>query len=490
MKFLIVYLIALFFFSLTYASSFEEFTSTDFFMVIGFLTMAVFIQSCISMLFNRWKIIQNIILAIFTVANIVTLNLILNEHFIGLSMLLKFAALAIGVFIVHTLLNISDENKKIAKFGILASVLAIGYNFAVTLIPPKEYEGFSVKASGTSAENIKTVDFIKKPNVYIVLFDSIIPKSLMRKNIGADKAAYHDVFDEHFTKFNNFFVERVPSRPSLNRLLALDSSYYNRLAKPDGNLHFRLFQGFSPSPLFQIFKHNGYDTNTIYNSRYFGKAQGPHIDNYLVNRDFGACEFIERKLKKYTLFGICNFGTKYKPIPPVDFLINNIANGLKKNRPQVLVSYIYSPGHTEKTYDHDDNDKREEYKQKYLEKSIETAESLLKIVTFLKENDPDSILYVSGDHGPWQSRKVKFEDDPEFYIQDKYAVFGGIFPKGNCAESFSKPYTDKFMTISQGSHMIIRCLAGGQNAFIKQDKYTLSRSLTKGRNQYENYLYE
>lgn len=490
MKFVIAFLIALFFFSLTYASSFEEFTRTDLFMVLGFLVAAVAIQSFLSLTVKKWNALQNFIIAIFTVANIVTLNLILNENFIGLSILLKTAALSVGVFIVFTLLNIFDENRKIGKFAVLAGILAVAFNFAGTLIAPKEHESFAVKSSGTSADNIKLVEFKKKPNVYIVLFDSLVPTALMKKNVGAQRAAYHDVLDEHFMKFDNFFVERVPSRPSLNRLLALDSSYYNKLNKPKGDLQFRMFQGFAPSPLFQIFKANGYETNTLYNSRYFGKAQGPYIGNYLVNRDFGACEFIERTLKKYTLFGICNIGTKYKPLPAVDFLINNMSAGLKRDTPQIIVSYIYSPGHTNKTYDHKDPAKRQAYLDEYLENSKETADSLSKIIAFLKENDPDAILYLSGDHGPWQSRRVKFSDDPEFFVQDRHAVFGGIFPKGNCAESFSKPYTENFMTISQGSHMIIRCLTQGENAFIKMDDYTLPIKTTEGWAQYENYVYE
>lgn len=369
-------------------------------------------------------------------------------------------------------------------------MLAVAFNFASTLFGPEILESFAVKQTGTSSENIKTVEFKRKPNVYIILFDSLIPTSLMQKHLGAKRAAYHDVLDEHFMKFDNFFVERVPSRPSLNRLLALDSSYFNDLKKLKGRMQFRMFQGFVPSPLFQVFKANGYETSTVYNSRYFGKAQGPYIDNYLVNRDFGACEFIERKLKKYTLFGMCNFKIKYSPIPPVNFLISSMSEGLKRNKPQILISYIYSPGHTRKTYDHANINARQTYLEMYLDSSKETAESLNKIIAFLKKNDPDAILYLSGDHGPWQSRRVKYADDPTFFIQDRFAVFGGIFPKGNCAESFSKPYMEKFMTTSQGTHMIIRCLTGGENAFIKLDDYVLPKKTSEGWDRYENYLYE
>lgn len=490
MKFFAAYLVSLFFFSLTYSSSYEEFTRVDVLFIIGLLTLASTIQACIVFVFKKWKVTQNILLAIFTLANIITLNLILNENIIALSTLLKLGILSVGIFIIYTLMNIIDENSKLGKLGVSAAIIAILFNFGSTLFGNPVPGIFAVKSTGTSAENIKTVKFKQKPNVYIVLFDSFVPKSIMKKHFGVDKAPYHDVLDEHFQKFENFFVERVPSKPSLNRLLALDSKYYAELSKPEGKLQFRLFQGFAPSPLFQIFKHNGYDTKTLYNSRYFGKAQGPYIDEYLVNKDFGACEFIERKYKKFTFFGMCNLKTTLDKSEPVDFLISKMQEGVDNGRPQIIVSYVYSPGHTEKSYDHEDPKKVELYKNQYLENSKVTAESLNKIISFLQEKDPTAMLYLSGDHGPWLSRQVKYEDDPKFFIQDRHAVFGGVFPKGNCAQSFSKPYTDKFVTISQGTHMIIQCLTGGQNAFITQDAYKLPKKTNQGWDRYENYLYE
>ena len=42
----------------------------------------------------------------------------------------------------------------------------------------------------------------------------------------------------------------------------------------------------------------------------------------------------------------------------------------------------------------------------------------------------------------------------------------------------------------QGMHMIIRCLSGGENAFIKLEDYRLQAKEIKGLDDYENYLYE
>ena len=112
------------------------------------------------------------------------------------------------------------------------------------------------------------------------------------------------------------------------------------------------------------------------------------------------------------------------------------------------------------------------------------------MISFLKKKDPSAILFVLGDHGLWLSRQIKYEDDKEFFLQDRYAAYGGFFPSDKCGTSFAKPYSQNYITAIQGMHMIIRCLSGGENAFIELDDHRLGAKEIKGLDDYENYLYE
>jgi len=48
-----------------------------------------------------------------------------------------------------------------------------------------------------------------------------------------------------------------------------------------------------------------------------------------------------------------------------------------------------------------------------------------------------------------------------------------------------------YMTVSQGALMIIRCLSGGEDAYIKKRAYRLpDEFITGGKDRYESYLYE
>ena len=112
------------------------------------------------------------------------------------------------------------------------------------------------------------------------------------------------------------------------------------------------------------------------------------------------------------------------------------------------------------------------------------------LLEFVKEQDPTAIIYVLGDHGPKLSKRIKYEENEEFYVQDRYGVYGGFYPADRCQDSFSKPYSKDYVTAIQGMHMIIRCLSGGDEAYINPDDSSLEGYHTKGAYEYANYLYE
>lgn len=509
MKYSFMCLISGFFFALTYASSSTEFSTLD----IGFLTCLIVLvfglQFLISKLLTRKPTITSLILSAFALINILSLNLILNEAFLDLSVYLLGIAILVGLFILFTLMNIVGENGFAAKLLLALTVSALVVVSVTPTMIKRQQTLETTPGQTTSAENIKRVDFKTRPNVYFISFDALIPEAILKRYMGLESTAYHKVLNKHFRRFPNFFADHVPTRPSLNMLLALDKGHYAHAE--EFGLHTQFFAGFVPSPLFEVFAHNGYETNALYNTHYFGQKKGPYLDNYLVNKRFGVCEFIDEKVKKYVFLGYCNITASegfestlkqlsakegiplldfIEDLDQVDFLIKKLREGLKKARPQIVVAYMYTPGHTSKTFNLKKAGDLENYKDSYTENSVDTASYIQKIVNFVSDEDPNAILYVFGDHGSWISRKMQFEENKNLFIQDRFAVYGGIFPRERCEESFSTPYTTEFMTITQGAHMIIRCLSDGINAFIKPDDYRLPRFGTVEESLYEGYLYD
>ena len=284
----------------------------------------------------------------------------------------------------------------------------------------------------------------------------MIPKVLLQKHLGLETTAYHEVLDAHFRRFRNFFADGSPTKQSLGSLLALDKDYYNQAVRNNTVTYF--FPGMIPSPLFEIFKYNGYTTTTFHYGPHFGVEKGPYVDNFYNEYNFslvnGVCDFIDTEgWRKPTFLGYCalikswkvrtaltKLGILDQSKQDIDFLIDHMREGLQKDEPQIIVAYLFSPGHTPyRKFDRKIEGALDKYKQYYLDKSKETALKLKKLVTFVASEDPQSIVYVFGDHGPYISGWEFFDDNYTFMIQDRFGVYGGIYPRDRCVESFAKP---------------------------------------------------
>lgn len=496
------------FFTLTFTSAPTEFSQTELGIIVCIFAGVLAVELLIARFITRYRFVQNMVLAVFTTINILYVNLILNDVFMDLPNYARGLALLLAIFILYTFMKIVDENPKFSKAFLAFIALVTASILTPTLFSTAPAPKAATEHGKTSATNIRIVGFESKPNVYFISFDSLIPKVLLQKYMGLESTPYHDVLDGNFRRFKNFFADRIQTKRSLNSLLAFDIEHFSDAVRNDSAYNY--FSGLTPSPLLEIFKYNGYETTTSYKSRYFGPKKGPHVDNYLYKIDGrslrdGGCEFVDTwGLRAPTFMGYCYFvqseklwtylqswGVTTSPdIDPSDFIIGNARDRLKKGVPQFFLGYIFSPGHTNQKGYKNSAEELKEFKKNYLKHSKNTAYHLNKILSFLAKEDPNAIVYLFGDHGPILTRGGTFESDPDFYIQDRYGVYGGIYPPDRCANSFSKPYNKEFMTILQGAHMIVRCLSGGKNAFIKQTDYRLPEIENKDNIRYEDYLYE
>ena len=158
--------------------------------------------------------------------------------------------------------------------------------------------------------------------------------------MGLEKVEYHNVLNEKFYRFKNFFVDGAPTKEMISMFLALDKNYFYSM----GREKYKIFQGKTRSLLFDIFSHNGYETNTSYDSGYFGRGAGPYVDNYLVRTNSAICNFIPDELKYITFFGYCELMSKprikelmsiYFPTnsqTTFGFIIDKFQKGLSKSK--------------------------------------------------------------------------------------------------------------------------------------------------------------
>ncbi|MDP6530851.1 MAG: hypothetical protein QF375_03085 [Arenicellales bacterium] len=498
---LLVIVVTALFFALTHASAPDEFSTSDLYALACLFPFVIGAQLLIAHFLIRSRFLQNLFLTASATANIFSVNLILNDAYTDLPHFVWLLTVLLAVFILFSIMNMMDDYPRVAKVILIIVTSAVIGIVAEALIFSGKPPDAATGPGRTSAKNIRLVDFKTRPNVYFISFDALMPKVLVHKFFGLEKTPYHDILDAHLRRFKNMFADKASTIGSLNSLLAFDLDYYNSLGKKKNERH--LFSGRKPSPLLEIFKHNGYTTNTLFQRPYFGDKKGPYVDNYFTERGDGVCEFVNEEFKKFIFLGYCRLKTTRiftslltrlslsNQRSEMEFLLAKLQSGLDKGKPQMFMAYIFSPGHTPKSFNWKKPETVEKFRLTYLRNSSTAAEYLDQLITFIFREDPSAILFVYGDHGAFITRGAKMKDnDITLHIHGRSGIYGGIYPPDRCAESFAKPYTEGFMTVMQGAHMIIRCLAGGENAFIAPINYKLGHFGTGSSHRYEDHLYE
>lgn len=489
----------------TFLSAVDEFTLYDRKIISGIIASVLLLQLVITYVVYRLlknTALTNVILAIFLVFNVACMRLVFDASFLVQPVYIQILLLIIGLFVSHTLFKaLQSKNNGWVWGGVFAAVFAVIdlWPNITDDIKAEELPGdVRLEEDGTASRRVQLVEFTKKPNVYVVAFDSLIPRSLVNDNLNLEEVPYLPVLEKEFNSFRNVFADAVYTKNSLNAILALDVQWFWDI----GDHRTALFQGKLPSPLFQIFKNNGYETNTLYRSNYFGIGKGKYVDRYFTARSFSACEFIDEK-QVLAFFGYCRFQqTKYwsefvdssfgeEKRNEIDWMLDRFEEADNSGKPQVFLAYIYSPGHTKKHYDHADEGERFDYIEWYEERSFWTAKMIEKVVDYVWNRDNSDVLIVLGDHGPKMSAGSKFDSDPKFFVIDRYGVFGGVYSDGVCANELAALREERFVTPTKIMRMAIHCLSDGQDPFTEEPEYVLQKNKFLPQTlRYEDFLYE
>lgn len=324
-------------------------------------------------------------------------------------------------------------------------------------------------------DQLANVEFIDKPNIYILSYDSMISSLTARRYLGIEELPYEPVLDMHFRSLNPAAVIAVPTGPSLEGLMRMDQE-----RSPMG---FGYFAGRKRSPLVELFKSNGYQATTGYTTQYFGE-KGPYIDRYVIGqskplskttqcidlnerrlymrlRAFGVCQAIGDYSNSIQVIGILSGEKKYANEDWHETVLNEIEIAAASAQPQLKIFYTYRPnGHTPKGYRHSDLRQREIYREYFLDGANMLSAIIEEIALTIQSKDPRGVVLVFGDHGAFLSRGLKASDDPDFFFGDRHIVYTGVMAtEHHCTarENISR-YSPGYFTPSRVVASIANCL--------------------------------
>lgn len=471
-------------FALTYTEAANTFSSYDV-KAILLLGTAVNVPLLAGPLFllrrSKLKLTANAILSLVVLTNVGTAYIIHTDLYTVENQVYLVPVCVAALFVLFVAFRVIDQQRW--GGGTLSAMPLIGLGIVLGPHFLEHYD--STKPVAVDMSNIQHVSFRETPNLYFISFESLIPRSLLKKHYGTDTSPFHDLFEANFRRFPNLFSEGTTTRDALNLILALDKEMFLGARY---KYRYNLFSGVQPSPLLNILRNNGYETSSFYHSTWLGQYKGPHIDHYTNRTDPSVCDYISTEKWPITFWGYCTFprGAGWRSLAKyIEYSKSLTAN----ERPQFLMAHIDGPGHTFHEYRYYDQSRRNAEIRRYTQslRNGSAVRDLEAILEHLKNNDPDAILYVYGDHGPGLSQGVSFEDDPTFVVQDRLGILGGVYPPDACATYFDETLSKGYMTALDGVHAILRCLSGGQSALKTPRVPTIPYDTNRS---YEDFLYE
>jgi len=499
-KFLFAAFLLVLAFVVTYADSPGVFSDSDLrgILVFGSVITAVLLIAPLFFLPSR---LVNVVLSLVVLAGIATAYIIHTDLYFPENRVALAASCIAAYFVLFVSFRVIDEQRWGGAVLSAAVLLVIGIitagNFRATL------DTESLEEIATA--NIRDISFRDMPNLYFVSFDALVPRSLLNQHLDLKTTEFHDMFDANFRRFPNFFANTVATFNSWNALLSLDEDIYvglhKELKRQSDELYpnLYLFASQHPSPLLHVLRKNGYETTAVYSDEFFGRHKGSYVDKYIISfPNSSVCDYLDVTIRDVSFWGYCRFyGEVKKHVPGSESrqvsVVEQVTKVSANDGPQFVMAYIISPGHTAKLFRYDHVAHLEKDRDDYLRGINKAAVYLERIIRYLEENDPDAILFVFGDHGPYLSRGVRLEDDPTFYIQDRYGVLGGVYPRDRCTESFDEASRKGYMTILDAVHTILRCLSGGESALAQPRERTSAlygQHRRKNNFDYKDFLYE
>ena len=455
--------------------------------VLGLLSyslVVLVVQLIVLVSVRRW-----VFFGVFSAANYLSFYLVYQESFIRQQSVIHLLVLIFLGSVLSFLFKAVEKNEAVFKIVMASSIALFALNLLPLLEPataasPESLGG--VKHHAQLLEPWGKVKFSQTPNVHLIGFDGLVPNVLAKKFLQVENLPCDSVLDRAGAqRIRNAFAAAVATHASFNAILKLDDGRFA------GDPY---FNGGIEGPVFRVFRQNGYKIATGFPISGVMGRKGDFVDEYSENpgsviRESLLCVFQPRD----TLwglarghFGICEVSeffeeTNYEMIRRgqwPDVVLETLKAKAQDSNPWLTLHHLLKPSHVGSNYVTGDKTKQSHYRHWYYMENYRAAKILQRLITQIKESDPNSVVLVFGDHGIYTSRTLKREDDPEFFVQDRHGLLVAFLPTDNtCSSPDLGIYNKEFHTLGRIMASIIRCLAENPELVDESVLFTQSEPL-------------
>lgn len=296
--------------------------------------------------------------------------------------------------------------------------------FMLTGVAGNFFDKFSGKefTEGKTADRLKTFinndknKIIDSRNIYIMVYESY-PNLETLEYYGYDNNKQMKYLENNnYTIYHGAYSNAASSLASISRLFDINGKISN---------HVRYYTSGNAFGL-DIFKANEYKTISVFKSPYFFGSYPITWDEYYPKANvskIGGKTITKAIYEGEFRFDI--FDDNYSYAKYLQLKDNYLSSNPKK--PTLLYTHNGYPGHSSNT-----GRCLPDEKQKYFENLKKANIEMKNDITTLKKNDPNAIVVLLGDHGPYLTknctvlRDFKMDLIDKHDVQDRYGAFLAI----------------------------------------------------------------
>jgi hypothetical protein len=251
------------------------------------------------------------------------------------------------------------------------------------------------------------------PNIYLLVYDAYVTNETML-SYGIDNSSQEEYLMElGFTLYPHTYSVDTYSTGTMSRVLNASIDFY-------GNKR----RGVSGDGIIQnTLSSFGYKTYGLFTSNYFFRGIDPTYDFSIPERPSSP-----NILSRAILMGEFRFDVEFNYLPRDQFVETKL--GIFENsssKPVFIYMHSNLPSHSQKS-GVCRPEERYLFKDRLKEANLEMGQDIRTIV----ENDPEAIIIVAGDHGPFLTKNCSSFEDYDVSeisrldIQDRFGTFLAI----------------------------------------------------------------
>jgi len=344
------------------------------FFILTYLLIPIGVFSLLFVIFKRnlrLKQISKYVLPILNFTGFVFLIVISTYGF-------KWKVLAISLIIAIILAILFQKHfKKVIVFQLLMTLIV-----ASKLVPDLyRHLTYSSKWMDLS-DDIESVEFKTKPNVYVIQPDGYASFSeLKKKTYNFDNSNFEQfLVGNGFKLYNDFRSNYTTTLSSNSSMFAMKHHYYNSNKNKSNELYNTRKTILGDNPVVSIFKNNKYKTFLLLDISYLLVNRSPVLYDY-CNIDYNEVPYLDR-------------GFSVKKDPLID-LKQVIESNTETNNFFFIERML--PMHI--TNDYNDSKGIKGERQLYLAQLKKANDWLTDMVNLISKKDKNGIIIIAADHG-------------------------------------------------------------------------------------------